>query len=428
MGSWGGFFFWVFVKLLNFLSRPSLTLVYPLYASVRAIESNSYLRNQQCLTCWVLFALILVLEMVLAEFLNCIPAWPYLKAMAIILLVLPFHGASFFYHHVIRAYFVDKLQMGNILFVLKKQGFEACVPDAADMTADMNNVENGPKELEKRIICQETLETTRSDYSGRDRTWPTSVKKAREWSCALCQINTSSNRCLEDHLQGKKHKIREQELKVFALETRTRQKYSSMPNKNNNGMILPGRLNQIAKVNLAKWHGFVRSIMWCRWKKPEFGWTKLNTDGSVDRHNAGFGGLLRDHMGEPICAFVSKAHCDDIFLVELWAVWRGLVLASNLGIKVIWVESDSQSVVKTINKKQSFSAKAESCLKHIWVLLKSFEASRVSHSFRETNRAADHLSKMILTGSDVVLWPTDFPETLCYIIKDDAEGRLYSRR
>ncbi|KAK1554335.1 hypothetical protein Q3G72_031593 [Acer saccharum] len=245
-----------------------------------------------------------------------IPAWPYLKAMAIILLVLPFHGASFFYHHVIRAYFVDKLQMGNISFVPKKQGFEACIPDAAKMTADTNNVENEPKELEKRFICQETLETTRSNYSGRDRTWSTSVKKAREWSCALCQINTSSNRCLEDHLQGKKHKIREQELKAFSLETRTRQKYSSMPNKNNNGMILPGRLNQIAKVNLAKWHGFVRSIMWCRWKKPEFGWTKLNTNGSVDRHNAGFGGLLRDHKGEPICAFVSKAHCDDIFFVS----------------------------------------------------------------------------------------------------------------
>ncbi|KAH7567633.1 hypothetical protein ACOSP7_010350 [Xanthoceras sorbifolium] len=419
---WGGFI-WVFANLLSVLSRPSFTMVYPLYASVRAIESNSYSRNQQCLTCWVLFALILCLEMVFAEFLKCVPTWPYVKAVAIILLLLPFHGASYFYKHFIRAYVVDKLQMGNILFIPRKQGVVACIPDAADMS----NLKNGQKELEKHIICQETLET-RADYTGMDHIWPSSAKTVQEWSCALCQVNTSSNKCLEEHLQGKKHKIREQELKAYALETTTRQKYSSMSNKHNNGMILPGRLNRIAKVNLAKWHGFVRSMMWCRWKKPEFGCTKLNTDGSVDRQNAGFGGLFRDYRGEPICAFVSKAHCEDTFLVELWAVWRGLVLASRLGIKVIWVESDSQSVVKTINKKQPYSAKAGSCLKNIWGLLRSFETFRVSHSWRETNRAADYLSKMVLTGSDVVFWPTDFPDSLSNIIKDDAEGRLYSRR
>ncbi|KAG6673310.1 hypothetical protein I3842_16G104800 [Carya illinoinensis] len=31
----------------------------------------------------------------------------------------------------------------------------------------------------------------------------------KEWSCALCQISTTSKRCLREHLQGKKHKARE---------------------------------------------------------------------------------------------------------------------------------------------------------------------------------------------------------------------------
>ncbi|KAL6297169.1 hypothetical protein ACE6H2_005311 [Prunus campanulata] len=196
-----------------------------------------------------------------------------------------------------------------------------------------------------------------------------------------------------------------------------------------NGKIF--NLNQIARANLEKWSGILspvaRPIRTCIWKKPELGWTKLNTDGSVDRENAGYGGLLRDYKGDPICAFVSKALGDDIFLVELWAIWRGLVLALSLGIKVIWVESDSESVVQTINGDRPYSQKASSCLKHIWELLKKFNKHQVSHSWRETNRAADHLSKMVLLGSDVVFWPVDFPDTLHNIIKEDAKGRIYFR-
>lgn len=274
-------------------------------------------------------------------------------------------------------------------------------------------------------LWQETFGSSSYQTVG-SHSWPAGVKKVQEWSCALCQVTTTSNQCLESHLRGKKHKRRQHELKAYAWE-KNRQKFLSVPNQNNR-TVLHGHLNEIAMVNLAKWQGFVRSIMWCTWKKPALGWVKVNTDGSVDRQNSGFGGLLRDHRGFPIYAFVSKAYYDDVFLVELWAVWRGLVLASRLGFKYIWVESDSQSVVKTINRKQPFNARASTCLKHIWELLKTFKKCYITHAWRETNRAADYLSKMILDGSDVVLHPTDFPDTLHHIIKDDMDGRPYPRR
>lgn len=262
-------------------------------------------------------------------------------------------------------------------------------------------------------------------------TCPTSPKKVqKEWSCALCLVSTTSEKCLETHLQGKKHMAKKEELRVEKL-IKSAIKSSSVT-KSSNGMVFVQNINQIAIANLEKLSGLLSpvagSIRWCRWKRPGFGWTKLNTDGSVDPENAGFGGLLRDHRGSPICAFVSKALGDDIFLVELWAVWRGLVLALGLGIKVIWVESDSLSVVKTINKKQPFSPKAASCVNHIWALLKKFEKYKVSHSWRETNRAADHLAKMAILGGDMVFWPNEFPESLRNIIKDDAEGKIYRRR
>jgi len=244
----------------------------------------------------------------------------------------------------------------------------------------------------------------------------------KEWSCALCQISTTSENCLRAHLNGKKHKDKEKELRVEFHKTKSTRMLSSTQ-KRIKGLDLIRNLNQIANIL----NPVSRSIRWCKWKKPEFGWTKLNTDGSINRDTASFGGLLRDHRGEPICAFVSKVPQGDVFLVELWAIWRGLVLCGGLGIKAIWVESDSLSVVKTVNRKQC-CPKAYGYLKEIWTLLKKFDKCQISHSWRETNRAADHLAKMVVLGNDVVLWPVDFPPTLCSIIEDDARGKKYLRR
>ncbi|CAL5430648.1 unnamed protein product [Camellia sinensis] len=176
---------------------------------------------------------------------------------------------------------------------------------------------------------------------------------------------------------------------------------------------------------------------WCIWKKPKVGWIKLNTDGSIrgGRNNVritSYGGLLRDYNGLPICAYVSSVlppkDVHNIFVVELWAIWRGLMHAFKLGIKYIWIESDSLSVVKTIKKEQQcFHSTANSGLDHIWRLLNKFDQFEISHSWRESNWAADYLAKMDFGVNDAVLQPVDFPESLIDIINEDARGKLYTR-
>lgn len=241
-------------------------------------------------------------------------------------------------------------------------------------------------------------------------TWPVIPNKVqKEWCCALCLISTSCEKNLTEHHQGKKHRAKVEDLQLYKM-TKKNGKSSAM------------LLKQIA----VKCRKLLNSVP-CKWEKPIFGWTKLNTDGSMDPKSAGFGGILRDHMGHPLCAFVSKAPRDDVFSVELWAIWRGLVLALGLGIKVIWVESDSLSVVKTINGYKSCSHKAITCLNHIRELLGKFDDYKISHSWRETNMAADYLSKMNLSGKDVVLCPAHFPEKLLKIIEGDAQGMIYFR-
>ncbi|KAF2325765.1 hypothetical protein GH714_036981 [Hevea brasiliensis] len=280
----------LFAQVFNVLSWPSFTLLCPLYASFWAMESDSLANSQQCLTFWVLFALLAILEKALAKLLLWLPFWPYVKGVVTVLLVVPyFGGASYVYKCFVRTHSFKVSHIfcliWNILFFSMRKSFSFSGQNNFVDEIGKNIIVDGQEELQKSIVFQ---------------------------------------------------------VMQYVL-------------------------------------------------------------------------------------FVSKAHLDDIFLVELWAVWRGLVLAFGLGIKAVWVESDSMSVVKTINGEQSHRRKADRCLKHIWLLLRKFENYQVSHSWRETNKAADFLSKMVLEKTDV-LWPYDFPSGLQNIIKDDAQGRIYCRR
>ncbi|XP_059636390.1 uncharacterized protein LOC132278583 isoform X2 [Cornus florida] len=381
------------------------------YASIRAVEGDKPFNYQQCLTYWVLFSITKIMESMLAKLLVWLPFWPHLKGIVTLLLVVPHFGGAFYvYMHFIRPYISANSQGCDIPTITTTNG---CIFSEHNDSLGEIHIEDGLDISEEDVFCKGEYNISHDHVESHLINLASPKKVQKEWSCAVCQVTTTSQICLNTHLQGKKHKAMEEELR--------------------NELVTNNPVKSSLMTNFEKWGSSLlspvaRSIIRCTWKKPKFGWTKLNADGSIGRENVGFGGLLRDYKGDPICAYVSKAPTlNDIFLVELWAIWRGLVLASSLGIKVIWVESDSRSAVKSINREQPYSPKASSCLNHIWELLKKFEKYRVSHSWRETNRAADHLSKMDLSGSDVVLWPTDFPTRLHDIIMDDARGTRYPR-
>ncbi|KAK9152524.1 hypothetical protein Sjap_000004 [Stephania japonica] len=84
---------------------PIVMLLYPLYASVRAIESPSTLDDQQWLTYWILYSLITLFELFFWKVLVWFPLWPYMKLVFCLWLVLPvFNGAAYIYENLVRKY------------------------------------------------------------------------------------------------------------------------------------------------------------------------------------------------------------------------------------------------------------------------------------------------------------------------------------
>ncbi|OVA13341.1 TB2/DP1/HVA22-related protein [Macleaya cordata] len=149
MGS--GSFLKVLLKNFDVLAGPVVTLAYPLYASIRAIETKSRLDDQQWLTYWVLYSMITLFELTFAKLIECLPFWSYAKLFATCWLVLPyFSGAAYVYEHFVRPMFVNPRTV-NIWYVPQGKKDVFSKPDDILSAAERYIEENGTQAFEKLI-------------------------------------------------------------------------------------------------------------------------------------------------------------------------------------------------------------------------------------------------------------------------------------
>ncbi|XP_073133446.1 uncharacterized protein [Henckelia pumila] len=79
------------------------------------------------------------------------------------------------------------------------------------------------------------------------------------------------------------------------------------------------------------------------WLRPPPGCFKLNVDGS-SRGNPGessVGGVFRDYFGRVLAFFSEFNGVGTNVRAEIWAVWKGFLLCSDLSFFPLWIETDS---------------------------------------------------------------------------------------
>ncbi|KAI8532424.1 hypothetical protein RHMOL_Rhmol11G0213300 [Rhododendron molle] len=90
-------------KCFDLLAWPLFGLGCPLYASIRAIENNSNSEMRNLVAYWIIFSLVSLFELAFVKLIDWLPFWPYMKLMAMCLLVLPdCNGASYVYECLLR--------------------------------------------------------------------------------------------------------------------------------------------------------------------------------------------------------------------------------------------------------------------------------------------------------------------------------------
>ncbi|KAI5664897.1 hypothetical protein M9H77_24220 [Catharanthus roseus] len=106
--------FWTFLTYVHSAAGPTVMLLYPLYASVIAIESPSKLDDEQWLAYWILYSFLTLLEILLQPILEWIPIWYTLKLAFVGWLVMPhFRGAAFIYERYVREKIIKKYGIGG---------------------------------------------------------------------------------------------------------------------------------------------------------------------------------------------------------------------------------------------------------------------------------------------------------------------------
>ncbi|KAJ7571198.1 hypothetical protein O6H91_01G154500 [Diphasiastrum complanatum] len=156
--------FWTLVVRLSAFAGPAATLVYPLYASVKAIESPTKADDQQWLTYWVLYSFLTLFELVAGDFLGWVPLYPTIKLVLVCWLVLPqFQGAAFVYERFVRKQILGNQQQFGRRNARSHNGIlELMSPDARASVAQFID-ENGEEAFDRMISAATKAAKTRGN-------------------------------------------------------------------------------------------------------------------------------------------------------------------------------------------------------------------------------------------------------------------------
>ncbi|WCJ21722.1 hypothetical protein M5689_003856 [Euphorbia peplus] len=163
MGASTNNFLQVIGNNFDVLALPLLTLVYPLYASIRAIETRSRSDDQQWLTYWVLYSMLTIFELTFSKILECLPIWAYAKLVLTCWLVLPhFNGAAHVYKHFIRPFYINpQINVEKIWYLPKKKDGLFTKQDDILTAAEKYMEQHGTQAFERLITKADREERAR---------------------------------------------------------------------------------------------------------------------------------------------------------------------------------------------------------------------------------------------------------------------------
>ncbi|XLQ99133.1 hypothetical protein HN51_053851 [Arachis hypogaea] len=151
----------------------------------------------------------------------------------------------------------------------------------------------------------------------------------------------------------------------------------------------------VASFQTINQHG--RFFLAASWARPETGFFKVNCDGSVfkDERKAGFGCLLRDSSGRWVRGCCGKVAVTSGLRLELWSLWRGLLLALEAGIEFLVCETDSMEAFSLVSGWRIPSDHVEKDLVMRFFELKRLQGWTVRFGLigRDANSVADWLAK-----------------------------------
>ncbi|KAK2650926.1 hypothetical protein Ddye_018415 [Dipteronia dyeriana] len=158
------------------------------------------------------------------------------------------------------------------------------------------------------------------------------------------------------------------------------------------------------------------------WQPPCIGRYKLNTDAAIDYDGKimGFGAVIRDSVWMVIATSSQRIEATyPPHVAEAIAMYRGLLLATDIGVFSVEAEFDAATVVKWVVDGDLKNSDVGLILADIRSLMYNFNFCSIGFVPRKANYVAHHLANMVFCLSEDCLWTEDYPSCVRgYLLKD----------
>ena len=158
---------------------------------------------------------------------------------------------------------------------------------------------------------------------------------------------------------------------------------------------------------------------------PNRGCFKVNTYGAIfeDLGCCGIEVVIRNERGQLMGAMSKKIELPlDVLEAEAKALEEGRLLARDLGLKEIILESDSELVVKALSDQRLLHISIQKVIEGIKEGLNCFLAGTITHTRRSGNSPAHILARHAKLLNHSIIWVEDTPPIIADHIQNDVTG------
>ena len=159
-----------------------------------------------------------------------------------------------------------------------------------------------------------------------------------------------------------------------------------------------------------------------KWTTSPQGVMKVNVDGATfaNGNAVGFGAIIRDWKGRFVAALVKRSLGEAKALrAEVLAVRESLLLAQNLGIRILILEGDAREVLESFDQRTMFHSHNVIILSEAYGLAAKFNYFKANFVPRCCNLVADKLAKLARTR-DNQTWINEPPRCILDILAHEA--------
>ena len=165
------------------------------------------------------------------------------------------------------------------------------------------------------------------------------------------------------------------------------------------------------------------SLSAASWSKPQTGVIKVNVDAHiVAGEYTSLGVVVRDANGVvQMMATKTMAGSREPTLAEAEAVRYGIQVARRAGYDRVWMESDAQSVVRSVQSEEYGLAPIYLIYEDIRNLAKSFSYFNFSHVKRAGNTVAHLVARWDTRNSDELVCMFPIPQSIMTLAELDLQ-------